>query len=461
MKKSIKLSPLGTARRALDNEGSVPEQDAALLDWLGQVREQIGALYNLEEEILYIAYELARWQMGINLVEREALILLILVTLVQMRQGSTRIALHDDAGRAVWVELAERLLGGVHRATGVEALDDPSKMTDLIETLVASRRLGSIIGGPDQFTPLIITGRHLYLQKMLLLEDRFVAAIGRRLASDFQGPSGQEVEAAVRDVAKQQTTLDEVGFELNHEQQAAVQMAVRHPMTIISGGPGTGKTTIVISILRVLGRLGVAAGDIALAAPTGKAAHRMSEVIQAGRRALVDPKPVDQDLAHLPEPRTLHRLLGYQHHTGRFTHHENNRLGEKVIIVDESSMIDLALMEQLVRALRDDCRFILLGDDHQLPSIEAGTSSCARPDRCGPNRIVQRSSESIRLSNSHRIRQNDDGRNIFTVAHEIDQGKIPDFAPARTSERTIVERPSAGEIAFRGVEFVTLTEGSE
>ena len=127
-------------------------------------------------------------------------------------------------------------------------------------------------------------------------------------------------------------------------------MAVRFPMTIISGGPGTGKTTIVISILRVLHRLGVAPGDIALAAPTGKAAHRMAEVIQAGRCAIVDPKPVDQDLAHLPEPRTLHRLLGYQHRSGRFTHHENNRLAESVVIVDESSMIDLALMEQLVRA---------------------------------------------------------------------------------------------------------------
>ena len=73
-------------------------------------------------------------------------------------------------------------------------------------------------------------------------------------------------------------------IELKDEQQAAVRAAVRYPVTIVSGGPGTGKTTIVVSILRVLRRLGVTCEEIALAAPTGKAANRMNEAIQAGRR---------------------------------------------------------------------------------------------------------------------------------------------------------------------------------
>ena len=98
----------------------------------------------------------------------------------------------------------------------------------------------------------------------------------------------------------------------------------------------------------------------------------MGEAIKAGPDQIVDPTREDLDLVNLGEPRTLHRLLGYSRRTGRFMHHENNRLAERVVIVDEGSMIDLALMERLVRSLRDGSRLILLGDAHQLPSVEAG-----------------------------------------------------------------------------------------
>ena len=98
----------------------------------------------------------------------------------------------------------------------------------------------------------------------------------------------------------------------------------------------------------------------------------MGEAIKAGPREIAHPTPEDLDLENLGEPRTLHRLLGYSQRTGRFSHHENNRLAERVVIVDEGSMIDLALMERLVRSLRDGSRLILLGDAHQLPSVEAG-----------------------------------------------------------------------------------------
>src|SRR6202008_2149763 len=77
-------------------------------------------------------------------------------------------------------------------------------------------------------------------------------------------------------------------------------------------------------------------------------------------------------LAGCPKPRTLHRLLGFYASNGRFRHHENNRLSEKVVIMDECSMIDLFLMDQLVRSVAPDARLILLGDADQLPSVEAG-----------------------------------------------------------------------------------------
>ena len=154
--------------------------------------------------------------------------------------------------------------------------------------------------------------------------------------------------------------------------------------------------------------MGVTCEEIALAAPTGKAANRMGEAIKVGRDEIVDPSPEDLDLVNLGDPCTLHRLLGYSQRTGRFSHHENNRLAERVVIVDEGSMIDLALMERLVRSLRDGSRFILLGDAHQLPSVEAGAVlrdllAAVEVGIDAPHRP-----QGIRLIHSHRMRQEDE-----------------------------------------------------
>ena len=217
-------------------------------------------------------------------------------------------------------------------------------------------------------------------------------------------------------------------IELLDDQQAAVIAAVQYPVTIVSGGPGTGKTTIVISMLRVFLRLGVRCDEIALAAPTGKAANRMSEAIRIGRQEIIDPASSDLELANLAEPRTLHRLLGYSHRTGRFIHHENNQMAERIVIVDEGSMIDLSLMERLVRSLRDDCRLILLGDAHQLPSVEAGAVLRDLLTAAGATSTI--GLRGVSLKHSYRMRHDDDdGRNILAVAQAIDMGRISRVRP--------------------------------
>ena len=342
----------------------VSEPELELLDWLGPIRERLKALYNLEEDVVFLAWELARWQPGLDPDERQALILLILTALIQERQGSTRIAFRDRDGRELRFELASRLLG----VTGHGALH----AVERIETMIDSGRVDTIIGTAGDFKPLIVVGSYLYLQKMLHLEDRFVEVLLRRLDTVSPAWSGQDAEEALRDVLERSVYRNGRPVALADEQQSAVRAAVRYPVTLISGGPGTGKTTVVLSILRVLRRLGVTCEEIALAAPTGKAANRMGEAIRAGREGIAEPAPEDSDLANLAEPRTLHRLLGYSPRSGRFAYHENNRLAERVVVVDESSMIDLAMMERLVRSLRDDSWFILLGDAHQLPSVDAG-----------------------------------------------------------------------------------------
>jgi exodeoxyribonuclease V alpha subunit len=450
MKGPIVLSPLGTAREGLGVSGQ-PEAELDLLGWLGHLRERLRTLYNMDEEVAFLAWELARWQPGLEADERKALILLILTALIQERQGSTRIAFRSAEGRFLRIKLAEGLLGPDGRI--------PRQAVDRIETMIDTGRVSTIIGTGGDFKPLVVDGPYLYLQKMRHLEDRFVEALRRRLDAAIPAWSQEDSEEALRDVLDRSEYRGGSPVELASEQKAAVRAAVRYPITVVSGGPGTGKTTIVLSILRVLRRLGVSCEEFALAAPTGKAANRMGEAIQAGREGIADPSPEDRDLVHLAEPRTLHRLLGYSPGSGRFQHHENNRLAERVVVVDEGSMIDLAMMERLVRSLRDDARFILLGDAHQLPSVEAGAvlrdllGEAEGGSPLGPRAVP--------LIRSYRMRRDDEnGRNIFSVAQAIDAGNTPAFALSRTSENVIIERSKVSDIEFHGVEFLSLPDGS-
>lgn len=151
-------------------------------------------------------------------------------------------------------------------------------------------------------------------------------------------------------------------------QSVAVLSSLLHSFTIITGGPGTGKTTTVARILRQL----IAENPdirIGLAAPTGKAAARMAESLQhAGLRM-----PDKLNSAGTPEPLTIHRLLGPVKGSIYFRHHATNPLPLDVLIVDECSMIDIALFSKLLDAVGENTRLILLGDRNQLASVEAGS----------------------------------------------------------------------------------------
>ncbi|WP_230370226.1 AAA family ATPase [Paludibacterium denitrificans] len=154
-------------------------------------------------------------------------------------------------------------------------------------------------------------------------------------------------------------------------QKLAAALAARQRLLVISGGPGTGKTTTVVRLLAMLASPAERPLVMKMAAPTGKAAARLTESVRAARAGLPVAEPVRRQLPDSAE--TLHRLLGLRPGVATPRHHAGNPLPLDVLVVDEASMIDLDLMARTVEALPSQARLILLGDRDQLASVEAGS----------------------------------------------------------------------------------------
>ncbi len=167
------------------------------------------------------------------------------------------------------------------------------------------------------------------------------------------------------------------------DQREAAAKAARHWTSVVTGGPGTGKTTTVARLLGVLLRAHAASDDagrplrIALAAPTGKAAARMVQAVRESTSQRGFPREDESDRAAVAtitalQASTLHRLLGWTPNSTRFKHHRGNRLPYDVVVVDETSMLSLTMMARLVEAVRPSARLVLVGDADQLASVDAG-----------------------------------------------------------------------------------------
>jgi exodeoxyribonuclease V alpha subunit len=160
------------------------------------------------------------------------------------------------------------------------------------------------------------------------------------------------------------------------EQRSAARGAAQRWTTVLTGGPGTGKTTTVAGLLALLAEQATLDGRgdrrlrIALSAPTGKASARLQESVDLEMRALL---PEDRDRLGELKASTLHRLLGWRPDSSvRFRHDRTNRLPHDVVVVDETSMVSLTMMARLLEAVRPDTRLVLVGDPGQLASVEAG-----------------------------------------------------------------------------------------
>lgn len=245
---------------------------------------------------------------------------------------------------------------------------------DIASALWAS----GVVGKPGDPLPLILdrNGR-LYFHRFRRYEER-VACFLREGAFEAGGP----IDHGKLDAGLSRLFRPAEGAVPDRQQREAAAKAVLKRVSVVSGGPGTGKTTTVVKILALLlGQAGEYFPDIALVAPTGKAAARLKEAIARSVGTL------DVDLRILERiPReavTIHRLLGATPGVG-FRHGPENPLPYDVVVVDEASMIALPLMARLVDAIPKGGRLILLGDKDQLASVEEGAVFADLCDATGP-----------------------------------------------------------------------------
>jgi exodeoxyribonuclease V alpha subunit len=233
--------------------------------------------------------------------------------------------------------------------------------------VAASPLVASGVDGPDD-RPARWVGGMLYLDRYWRDELAVRHDVDGRLAAPDLPVDVARLDAALSRLFPS---------DRDARQRLAAAHAVHRPFTVLTGGPGTGKTTTVARLLAVLhdavgpGTASAAGLRVALAAPTGKAAARLQEAVRDVVAGFDD--PADRERVGTPVATTLHRLLGYKPGSStRFRHDAQHHLPHDVVVVDETSMVALPLMARLLEALRPDARLVLVGDPDQLASVEAG-----------------------------------------------------------------------------------------
>jgi exodeoxyribonuclease V alpha subunit len=271
------------------------------------------------------------------------LTLLFILLFDAQNKGSLCLDLHSSICRQALSFFPVSLVGGLR-----------SKLQD--------EQLNDFIGNAEsvKIYPIIKSGDFFYFYKNYFLEERLQKCFERLLGRDDAGLNVTLLKKALDEV------LGSASYDLHCQQLLGVIIGALSNFSIITGGPGTGKTSVLSTLLRVLVRLpGNQWDKIKLVAPTGKAAQRMTASLHSSLTDLNSTNAIDERLLQL-EASTIHKLLQSPKKVGK------KRLNIQVLIIDEVSMVDARLMVELLEALPDDCRIVFLGDKYQLPSVDAG-----------------------------------------------------------------------------------------
>ena len=347
-----------------------------------------------------------------------ALIAILMAMFGALEQGSLCLNLEEDSLYAVLqafledkksVEITQRFLTGLSN--------------DMYKRLIT--RNG------DDYLPLILDeskGRKLlYFQKFYVHEKRLEERIEALLqAKNCLRISDKEIESSIEDIFSPELSIriSKHGKPIDRDscQVNAIRLSLGSQFSIISGGPGTGKTSLMVNILRCLVRAGIPAEHILLGAPTGRAAQRMTEAVQYSINTIRNPSDMDMELFNL-KGSTLHKILRYRSHSHDFYYRDTNPLPASAIILDEVSMVDVVMMDKFLKAVDPaKTRLIFLGDKDQLPSVEAGAVFAEMiPDGTRAERFKSRL---ILLEKVYRS-----GKNLLRLAEQINEGKSPAFTP--------------------------------
>ncbi|MBD7976757.1 exodeoxyribonuclease V subunit alpha [Serpens gallinarum] len=354
------------AQRLRDEAGPSPanpllEREALLVQldlwvrrgWL-RALDRAFAAFLLEQEpdaspLLLLAAALASHQLGQGHV--------CLDLAATLEEPDFALSLPPEGELAGEARLPSQLLADLDVARWQQAL--------IGSALVEHRAPGAANDPAQAARPLLLAGGRLYLRRYWNYEQSVARILRQRLAQPLTVPADLPARLDALFPRDDAARLD--------WQKLACALAARGSFSLITGGPGTGKTTTVVRLLALLQAPAVAAGQalrIRLAAPTGKAAARLTESIGAQVAGLTVSSDVREAIP--TEVVTLHRLLGSRPDTRHFRHHAGHPLALDVLVVDEASMIDLEMMARLLEALPAHARLILLGDKDQLASVEAG-----------------------------------------------------------------------------------------
>lgn len=305
---------------------------------------------------------------------------------------------HVYAEREETQRRASKLLGAA-----LESMDEPLKQLEQRKRVVVEEaKEGEEEGG------------RIYLRFLYDAEAR-VARQMRALTKASKAP--ERKQAAQKALAKIEKQL---GIQFSEKQREAVHAAAVHPILILTGGPGTGKTTVVRAVLSLYHALKM---EVELCAPTGRAAKRLSEVTGA---------PAS----------TIHRLLRYSPSDGGFYHHADNPLKLDALIVDETSMIDILLMKDLLDAVHAGAKLVFVGDVDQLPSV-------------GPGNVLKDviRSEAAHVVELDQIFRQAQGSLIVTNAHRVNRGDEPEFGGEESRDCFFVQADDLDEAESLLVEF--------